>query len=175
MADAKKKGKRALSGWCHAWQGTWRFPALSEFAVPAVFLSDDIRLTGKLDKVEFVGEGKEVNVVDYKTGKPKTRGHIEGATKDSDGDMKRQLAFYKLLLDRYEDGKYRMVSGDIDFIEPDEKGRYHKENFTVEPAEVAELEATVRRVAEEITTLAFVDRRCDRPECEYCALRSMMQ
>ena len=33
---------------------------------------------------------------------------IEGKTKNSKGDYKRQLVFYKLLLDNYEKGKYRM-------------------------------------------------------------------
>jgi DNA helicase-2/ATP-dependent DNA helicase PcrA len=173
FTEAKTKGERALAGWYDAWHNTWRFPALSEFTVPAVFLSNDIRLTGKLDKVEFLNDAGAVNIVDYKTGKPKTRGHIEGATKDSDGDMKRQLVFYKLLLDRHENGKYTMRSGDIDFIEPDEKGRYHKENFPIEPGEVRELENDIRRVADEILNVKFWDRRCGRPECEFCELREM--
>ena len=93
-------------------------------------LTPEIRLTGKIDKIELLNDG-EANVVDYKTGHPKTQGEIEGSTKNSNGDIKRQLVFYNLLLNKYENGRYKMISGDIDFVEPDDKGKYHKERFFI--------------------------------------------
>jgi DNA helicase-2/ATP-dependent DNA helicase PcrA len=67
-----------------------------------------------LDKLEFI-DGDIVNVVDYKTGKPKTRNELMGETKNANGDYYRQLVFYKLLLKYWNDGKYNMQSGIIDF------------------------------------------------------------
>jgi hypothetical protein len=81
--------------------------------------------------------------------------------------------FYKALLDRHAEGKYRMVSGDIKFIEPDERERYHRESFTIVPEEIVELETEIRRVAEEIRTFAFQNARCGEKECEFCALQEM--
>ena len=137
-----------------------------------------IILRGMLDKVEFLG-GNKVNVVDYKTAKPKSRNVIEGNTKDSDGNYKRQLVFYKLLLDRYDDPstssgepKFVMETGEIDFIEPDKKGKYHKEQFPVTKAEADALAAEVERVTEEILSFAFWDKRCVEEKCEYCKLRN---
>ena len=55
-------------------------------------------LSGKIDKVEWLDKpNREVKVIDYKTGNPKTKGQIKGSTKYSDGDLMRQLVFYKLL------------------------------------------------------------------------------
>jgi len=125
--------------------------------------------------MEILDDMGHVNVVDYKTGKPKSRGVIEGTTKSSDGDIKRQLAFYHLLLDLYKEGeKFIMVSGDIDFVEPDEKGRYKKERFEITSEDVEELKQLILKVSQEILDLSFWDKFCDDPKCEFCELRKMM-
>ena len=173
--ESLAKGLKALGGYYDTYKGAWRINALTEFAVNGIMLTPEIRLTGKIDKIEFIGAGNEVNVVDYKTGKPKSRNDIEGNTQASEGNIKRQLIFYKLLLDRHEDGKYRMLSGDIDFIEPNERGVYRKEMFEIVPEELTALEEEIKRVGQEILDGIFWEKRCDDAECEYCALRDMMQ
>ncbi len=172
--ESFNKGIKSLSSYFDFYSKTWTVPILTEFSIPGVLLAPDVRLTGKLDKVEIIGDGNLVNVVDYKTGKPKTRGEIEGSTANSEGDMKRQLIFYKLLLDKYEDGKYKMKSGEIDFVEQDEKGRHRKERFIIASDEVSELEKIVLKSAEEILEVSFWDKRCGEKDCEYCELRNMM-
>ncbi len=173
--EVKTRGEAALGGWFDTYQGAWRTRTVTEVSIPAVFLDDDVRLTGKLDKVEFIGEGVEVNVVDYKTGRPKSRNEIEGKTQSSAGDIKRQLVFYNILLNGYDGGRrFKMVSGEIDFVEPNERGKYIKESFLVTKDEIEELIEVIGQTAKEIATLAFWDKRCDEPKCEYCALREMM-
>jgi DNA helicase-2/ATP-dependent DNA helicase PcrA len=167
-----ERGEKDLGGYYDFWEGQWRTQVLTEFNVPGVLLTPEIRLTGKIDKIEFLDGHDEVNVVDYKTGKPKTRGYVEGSTKNSEGDIKRQIVFYKLLLDNT---KYKMVSATIDFVEPDEKGKYKKENFTVMREEEEELIALIKKVSAEILSLDFWDKKCDDPECEFCSLREMMK
>lgn len=171
----QKRGIDALSGYYDAYLQNWKGRVILEFSVNAILLTPEIRLTGKIDKLEFLGSGLDVNVVDYKTGKPKSRGEIEGSTKNSNGDIKRQLIFYNLLLNKYEDvKKYKMVSGDIDFVEPDERGKYKKEAFIINKEEVTELEELIKKTADEIMSLAFWDKTCDDKDCHYCSLRSMM-
>jgi DNA helicase-2/ATP-dependent DNA helicase PcrA len=133
-----------------------------------------IRLRGDLDKIEFLSETR-VNVVDYKTGKPKSRNQIEGKTKSSNGNYKRQLVFYKLLMQLYQNGTYTMASGEIDFVEPDDRGRYRKERFEITQEEVDELKQTIAATAKEIYDLAFWNTRCGEKNCRYCALRDMME
>ena len=61
---------------------------------------EDVPLTGKVDKLEsLVGVSNEAKVVDYKTGKPRSRNDILGETQSSDGSLIRQLYFYKILCD----------------------------------------------------------------------------
>ena len=178
------RGRTALRGYFDCYHASWQTNILTEFGVPGVLLAPDVhlgstesrrvRLTGKIDKLEFLGSGPEVNVVDYKTGKPKSRGELTGETKSATGNEKRQLVFYKILLDLHSEGRYRMVSGDIDFIEPDTKGGYHRESFVIEEREVGELRRLALQTADEIRSLAFWDRRCGESDCEYCALRELM-
>lgn len=172
FSESLKRGRKTLLAYQDYWDGRWQLPAKTEFNVPGVIIGENIRLTGKLDKIEFLESG--INVVDYKTSQPKTRGEIEGKTKNSDGNLKRQLVFYKLLLDRFENGRYRMISGEIDFIHPDEKGRFRKEKFIIEKEEIVELENLIKKIAQEIQSLNFWNKRCGDQECRYCQLREVM-
>ncbi len=175
--EGKKEGGRALGGYYDFWYPNWRREVKNEFPVDVmVSVSDfDLRLTGKFDRLDLI-EDKEVSVIDYKTGKPKTRNHIEGKTaSEGSGDYKRQLIFYKLLLDIYDSGRYSMQTGVIDFIEADDKGKYHREEFAITKDEVLELRKTIDRVANEILSLSFWGKRCDDKKCDYCKLRESVK
>ncbi|PJE50689.1 MAG: hypothetical protein COV29_03065 [Candidatus Yanofskybacteria bacterium CG10_big_fil_rev_8_21_14_0_10_36_16] len=169
------KGELALGGYYDFYHEKWNKNVMTELRIKGIELEPNIMINGQLDKVEFIDDGNRVNVVDYKTGKPKSRNYIIGKTTATGaGDYKRQLVFYKLLLDNYSGGKYDMVSGEIDFVEPDEKKRYKKELFTVEPSEVKELKDLVLEKSNEILELSFWDKRCDDKECKFCELRNLM-
>ena len=127
---------------------------LVEFAISGVNIEEDIRLTGKLDKLEILFNNL-VNVVDYKTGKPKSENQIMGMTKSSDDNYYNQLKFYGLLLKYYQDGKYTMSKGVIDFIEPNETKKHVKREFMISDQEIEDLEKEVKRVGREILDLAF--------------------
>lgn len=131
----------------------------------------EVPLTGKLDRLDFDERGYLLRVVDYKTGKPKTRGQIEGKTKDSDGGYKRQLVFYALLLSLYDDERYTACrTMTLSFVEPDSKGIIREETFEITDEEVAELKTEIIRVAKEITTGSFLAHPCTPEESEYCNL-----
>ena len=180
LKEALEKGKKAFPGYYRTYKDTWNPNTQNEFRL-SVLLPVDLegerylKLRGDLDKIEIGKNERDVVVVDYKTGKPKSRNEIEGKTKTSNGDYKRQLVFYKLLLQLFDNGKYRMVRGDIDFIEPDDKGRYRKESFDITDEEVAELKSVIAKAAGEIISLSFWNERCGKNDCEYCALRDKME
>ncbi len=169
LKELTKKGEKALGGYYDYYKNKWPKVLETELNIAGVELAPGIRLTGKIDKIEEFG-----TVVDYKSRQPKSRREIEGLTKNSDGNYKRQLIFYKLLLDHYAGGKYKMTAGEVDFIEPDGKGRYKKEKFEISDQEVEELTDLIKKTVAEITTLAFWDQTCDRKDCEYCKLRQLM-
>ena len=166
----KERGREALSGWLKTYNGTWGNVLQTEMNIRGIEV-EGVVLRGVLDKV--VQEKNGVVVVDYKTGKPKTRNTILGKTKDGKADIWRQLVFYRLLLDMYKGGKYHMEKGVVDFIEP-QNDKWKKEEFEVSEEDVEELKETIKEVAEEITTLAFWNKRCGDKDCEYCKLREMI-
>jgi DNA helicase-2/ATP-dependent DNA helicase PcrA len=178
--EALAKGRKALPAFYEAYHLDWTRNAMNEVRVAGVFAGDDAKgaalpvpINGKLDRIEFLKrDDAAVMVIDYKTGKLKTRNDIEGNTQSSDGNYKRQLVFYKLLLDK--EGKYAMTDGVIQFIEADDRGKPHREEFAITHGEVAVLEKQVETVAGEIRSVAFWDKGCHKPDCRYCELREGM-
>jgi len=175
--EVLEKGRKSLSGYYDKYYKIWERNVLTEFEIRGLTLASQnggsvpaVHLTGNLDKIEFIGNGNQVNVVDYKTGQPKSRNEIEGQTKDSNGNYKRQLVFYKLLLDNLDNKKYDMISGELDFIEPKIKSEYKKEKFVIEEGEVITLKETITQVVDEILNLKFWDKTCGQKDCQYCAL-----
>jgi DNA helicase II / ATP-dependent DNA helicase PcrA len=98
-----------------------------------------------------------------------------GLTKKADASFYRQLVFYKILLDGFPEADFKMVSGEIDFVEPDDNEKFRKEKFVIEESAVEELKDVIRKVTDEIIELKFWDAGCDDKECDYCALREMIK
>lgn len=135
----------------------------------------ELLLTGSLDRLDFDEAGTLLRVVDYKSGKPKTRGYIEGTTKGSFGDYKRQLTFYALLLSLQENVQLHSTSGCLSFIEADEKGAWHDEVYTITQAEIAALRAEIITITHALVTGSFTVDPCDETVCDYCQLASELQ
>ncbi len=171
IRDLRTKGKRALSGWWEQRRDTWPERTEAEQGVEAYLTLDtgeQLLLRGALDRLDPLGSG--VRVIDYKTGKARSRNDIMGNTKEGDGNYYRQLTFYKLLLARTEAARI-MIEGVLEFVEPDDKDRIRTEAFEITDAEVAELEGVIRKAAGEILTLAFWNDPCDESECSWCTMR----
>jgi DNA helicase-2/ATP-dependent DNA helicase PcrA len=196
--ESFKKGQTALGGYYDEYNGTWGRQFITEYAVKGVSVdvtelpnkpgkiidsgknnkgdSASLELTGKLDKIEFLND-RQALVTDFKTAKPKSRNDIEGKTRSSEkaggGNYKRQLVFYKMLLDGAK--KFDMKYGEIDFIEPNERGIYKKERFEIVDTEIIELRQTISRVVGEILGLKFLDSACNEKDCVYCRLGKILR
>lgn len=125
---------------------------------------DDIPLTGKIDKIEFL-TGNEVNVVDYKTGKPDSKYQ----ELSPEGDYFRQLVFYKLLCSEAKAFPYEVVSGTIDFIEKNNKDQFVRKNYSLTASDVTKLKSQITQVFSKIKSLDFTpDSKCeDRDHLHY--------
>ncbi|PJA34376.1 MAG: hypothetical protein CO184_00205 [Candidatus Zambryskibacteria bacterium CG_4_9_14_3_um_filter_40_16] len=175
--DSLEKGQRALSLYYEKYKNSWQKNIINEFKISGIFIpfmkDKKLLLRGMLDKIEILSEGG-VNVVDYKTGSAKARNDILGETKNSNGNIKRQLDFYKLLLDNFEKRKYKMISGEIDFVEPDTKGRFKKEVFLIGKEESDSALKLTQQIATDIYNLSFWNKVCGRGKCQFCSLRASM-
>ena len=120
----------------------------------------DIPLTGKIDKIELI-DGKNVNVVDFKTGKPDSKYQ----QLSPDGDYFRQLVFYKLLCQQSAGFPYHVQSGTIDFIEKDNRGNFKKVDFQITDQHVSDLSKLITDTYQKILNLEFAPSpKCDDPD-----------
>ncbi len=159
-----EKGNIALKGYYDFYHKSWKNNILNELNISRIELGENIFINGKIDKIEILDSNNNVNVVDYKTGKAKMK-----------DDYLRQLTFYNLLLNNFQNKKFNMISGEIDFIQPNEKGNYKKEFFVITKEMIDDLDNQIKQVAKEILDLSFWDKTCNNKDCEFCALRKMIK
>ena len=127
-----------------------------------------VPLKGKLDKLEF--NGKEINVVDYKSGNvdnalPKMKGPDD--KEPNGGDYWRQAVFYKILIDNYTQKDWKVISTEFDFVEPDKKKEYRKEKIIITPADTETVKQQLTIVGEKIQNRDFYTG-CGKQDCHWC-------
>lgn len=127
-----------------------------------------VPLKGKLDKLEF--QGKEVNVVDYKTGdvdKAREKLAPPGEKNPNGGDYWRQAVFYKILVDSYEQKEWRVTSTEFDFVEPDKKKEYRKARIMITPEDTTTVTQQIVDTWHKIQNRDFYTG-CGKPDCHWC-------
>lgn len=134
---------------------------------------EEITLTGIIDKIEYLPDGT-VRIVDYKTGK----GWSE-KTKDEKESLHRQIVFYKLLLDRYEEAgkKFVMTEGVLEFVEPNKKGIFEQERIMVTEGDCEALKKEIKEFARQVLSGDFLqaDFTADKYAQEYVGLLAILQ
>ena len=127
-----------------------------------------VPLKGKLDKLEF--QGKEVNVVDYKTGdvdRAKDKLQPPNTKDPNGGDYWRQAVFYKILVDSYEQKDWKVASTEFDFVEPDKKKEYRKVKIVITPEDITTVTHQILDTWERIQRREFYTG-CGKPDCHWC-------
>lgn len=133
-----------------------------------------VKLTGEIDIVNYLDTSMtQVEVIDFKTGRAKSRNEIMGKTQDADGNYYRQIVFYKLLLSLVQP-KWRMKLGTLDFVEADKNEKFHRESFEVLDEEVEALKNTIALASEDIQRLGFWEKTCGEQDCTWCAMRQSL-
>lgn len=162
-----KKGEEVLSSYYELNNQDFSLPIETEKKLRAHL--GDVEISGKLDRLEWADKANRlVRVVDYKTGKPKTMGQIEGSTQDSDGELRRQLEFYKLLIDSDPSLNYKFGEGMLDFVEePGLLGKSGERRFLVTDKQIEVLKHTILKTMSSIRSLLF-PRTTDIKKCDKC-------
>ena len=166
----RREGEKILNAYSRYYKLENYIPILGEkmeerleIQVPLKKFGESLKLRGKIDHI-IPNERGGFRVIDYKTGKRKTRGHIEGKTKaEGSGDYKRQLLFYQLLCE--EGGLGRVDSARIDFIESKE-GKFYQEDFIFSLEEVKDFQSQIVKKVEEFLTFEFLKNR-PRPKSDF--------
>ena len=145
----------------------WNKIAVTERPIKNVEV-EGVPIKGNLDKVEF--NGKQVTVVDYKTGKLKNaKDKLKRPDDDNPngGDYWRQAVFYKILIDNDRAIDWEVVSTVFEFVEPVSEGEYHKEKIAVGLDDTAEVTAQIKMVYQKIVAHDF-NTGCGKKECDWC-------
>lgn len=167
FARRMEYGQEVLGNYYNQYISSWNKVVAVERTIRNIVVQG-VPLKGKLDKLEF--NGKDVNVVDYKTGdidkakdklKPPHDGDPNG------GDYWRQAVFYKILVDHYEQKNWTAVSTEFDFIEPDKKKQYRKEKILIRPEDITTVTEQIKTVWQKIQDRDFYTG-CGKPECHWC-------
>jgi DNA helicase II / ATP-dependent DNA helicase PcrA len=127
-----------------------------------------VPIKGKLDKIEF--DGKNANVVDYKTGdSEKALQKIKPPDEKEPlgGDYWRQAVFYKILVDNYEAKQWNVVSVEFDFVEPNKKKVYQKQKLLIQPADIETVSQQIQTVWQKIQNREFYTG-CGKEDCHWC-------
>lgn len=138
---------------------------------------DGVPIRGQIDKV-VVNEGA-AHVVDFKTGqvkygikkiKPpvtlKDNPDETNFEKRFGGDYWRQVLFYKALIESDTTQNLKVISGEIDFIEPD--GDDHKKvKIMVNEDEYTYVRKQIKETFTKIQNLEF-EQGCDEEDCQWC-------
>ncbi len=139
-----------------------------EYKVPR-YIFDGVPVTAKIDKIEL--EGDTCKVIDYKTGDPdKSATPLTSPPNEKNetgGDYWRQMVFYKLLLENFEDRQWKVSLGRFDFLQKGKSGEYKQ---VVVPI-FAQDEAIVRSQLKESYTAIMnheFNTGCGKEDCHWC-------
>jgi DNA helicase-2/ATP-dependent DNA helicase PcrA len=167
FARRMEYGRDVLNNYYDKYIHNWNKIVAIERSIKNIVVNE-VPLKGKLDKLEF--DGRSVNVVDYKTGDPdKAKSKLQPPS-DKDpigGDYWRQAVFYKMLVDNYEQKKWKVISSEFDFIEPDKKKIYKKEKVFITPQDIGIVTNQIKTVWDKIHDHDFYTG-CGKEDCHWC-------
>jgi DNA helicase-2/ATP-dependent DNA helicase PcrA len=159
-------GEKILPDYYNQNIAVWNKIAVTERSIKNVEV-EGVPIKGNLDKVEF--NGKQVTVVDYKTGKIKyAKEKLRRPTNDAPngGDYWRQAVFYKILIDNDHSIDWEVISTIFEFVEPVD-GEYYKEKLAISPDDVEEVTQQITSVYQRIMAHDF-NTGCGKKECDWC-------
>jgi DNA helicase II / ATP-dependent DNA helicase PcrA len=160
-------GEKILPDYYQLNLGLWNPIAITERSIKNIEI-EGVPIKGNLDKIEF--EGKQVTVVDYKTGKVKNAKDKFIRPNDelpNGGDYWRQAVFYKILVDNDRTNDWQVMNTVFDFVEPDKDGNYYKEKVVITPEDMETVTGQIASVYAKIMAHDF-NTGCGKKECDWC-------
>lgn len=166
----QKKGLNIISDYFDEYHEEWDLSLETEKRIKeslSLESGQQINITGILDKIIYLDskiEGK-ISIVDYKTGKSYSE-----KDKSQKEALERQLVFYHLLLRNYNKGKYFIEKAVLDFVEKNKKGLYEQFTVDVDDSKISKLIESINILSEEVMSGEFLNKGCDKKDCEHCDL-----
>ena len=159
-------GDKILPEYYHKYIDTWEKITVTEYAIKNVEV-DGVPIKGVIDKLEF--NGKQANVVDYKTGsyeKAESKFKAPDEKNPLGGDYWRQAVFYKILVDSDARKDWDVMSTEFDFIEP-VKNEYKKHPIIITPEAYSIVKTQIKETYAKIKNMEFTEG-CGESDCHWC-------
>ncbi|MBS1689641.1 MAG: ATP-dependent helicase, partial [Bacteroidetes bacterium] len=140
-----------------------------ELKIPRYIL-DGVPVTGKIDKIEL--DGDNCTVIDYKTGDPdKSASAYTASPNDKEplgGDYWRQMVFYKLIMENYQEKNWKVKMGIFDFIEKSKKANdYRRVVIPIYDQDEQIVRQQLKNAYTGIMNHEF-DKGCGKDDCHWC-------
>jgi DNA helicase-2/ATP-dependent DNA helicase PcrA len=167
-------GKKILPLYYDSQVKTWRKEAKVEYRLSKVTWRG-VPLVGVIDKME---DGMYENlkyVTDFKTSKPANAKPVSPDEKNPLGnDYWRQLAFYKLLIENYNNLDWFMEQGTIDCVEPNAAGEFEQFSLRIGLADFEAFKKVVYEAWQRIQAHDFFTG-CGKTDCSWCRFNRKTQ
>lgn len=164
--DKKELGETVLVNYYDYYMHDWNTVVATEYRINNVVLNN-IPLKGAIDKIEF--NGKQVVVVDYKTGNiENAREKLKGPNEKNPagGDYWRQAVFYKILLNNHPKN-WEVTTAEFDFVEPNKKKEFEKITVQITDADITTVRHQIESVWAKIQKREFYIG-CGKEDCHWC-------
>jgi DNA helicase-2/ATP-dependent DNA helicase PcrA len=166
----KERGNSILSEYYDEYSSIWNHKVKVEFDPKRDFELNNkeiLKLTGKIDKIEYLSDdfSREVNLIDYKTGKP-----FSEKTKDEKDDLKRQIVFYHLLLEKYDEGNIVINKSILDFLQKNKKSNFEQYSIDVTKEHLDKLKEEINGFADDVLSMEFLKKGCGKKDCQWCQI-----
>lgn len=146
----------------------WRKRAIAERRIDRVEL-DGVPIAGVLDKIEWL-DNSTLRIVDYKTGAPAPNKTAPPDDKQPyGGDYWRQLAFYKILLEKANIYPEPVSKTAISWLEPDKRGAFPITEVSFSGEDLQFVENLIRETWANIREARF-SPGCGKDDCPWCRM-----
>ncbi len=128
-----------------------------------------VPLTGTIDKIEYIDK-TNVHLVDYKTSNYQSKSTKEPSKRNKyGGDYWRQVVFYKILLESYRNNQLKVVSGEVDYLEPETivDDVFHQKTINIDIENVELVGELIETTYEKIIKHDFYTG-CGKKDCQWC-------
>ncbi len=162
----REQGEIVLTQYYDQYVQNWNKVVTTEYRINNVILNG-IPLKGAIDKIEF--NGKQVVVVDYKTGSvenAKEKLFPPNEKYPNGGDYWRQAVFYKILLNHHPK-QWEVTTAEFDFVEPNKKKEFEKAAVSISDADITTVTQQIHTVWQKIQDKDFYTG-CGKPDCHWC-------
>ena len=142
-----------------------------ELKIPR-FMLDGVPVTGKIDKIELDTDGINCTVIDYKTGDPDKSAAANLAPPNEKepmgGDYWRQMVFYKLLIENYQERNWKVTMGMFEYLEKSKKSNGYKRPQV--PIFAHDEEVVRKQIKDSYIRIMNhdFDKGCGKEDCYWC-------